>query len=189
MLVPARMKRAALALALVGASSTVAAAGGFVGLGLGTGPSLSTSEDNSIASNGRSWRVLGGYRFGRISVEATIGGYDAVMALESGGFRYPSNVYLGTISGKYSLPLSDGFEAFGRIGLNKSWFAIEGDDRFDASGTGIVLGAGIEYRLNALVAGASIFVDYQYARSELDGELVKTNLNAGMWTLGATIGF
>ena len=44
------------------------------------------------------------------------------------------------------------------------------------------------YQIKGL-SDASIWIDYQYSRASLEGELTKTDLNAAMWTLGATIGF
>ena len=185
MLVHARMKRVVLATALVAASSGVASAGGYIGLGIGTGPNLSTSDDARVESDGRSARLMLGYSFNRFSIEGAVGGYDMAMQFDTS--LYPVEVRQGSISGKYNLPLSDGFEAFGRIGLNKTWFSME-DSRFDADGSGIILGAGMAYRIRGL-SGASIWLDYTYSRAALDGELTKTDLNAAMWTLGATIGF
>lgn len=185
MLVHARMKRVALATALVAASSGAASAGGYIGLGIGTGPNLSTSDDARIESDGRSARLMLGYRINRFSIEGAVGGYDVVTQIDRG--FYPIKIRQGSISGKYNLPISDGFEAFGRIGLNKTWWSMD-DSRFDADGTGIILGAGMAYQIRGL-SGASIWLDYQYSRAGLEGELTKTDLNAAMWTLGATIGF
>ena len=192
MLVHARMKRVLLATALVAASSGVASAGGYIGLGIGTGPSLSTSNDDTVESDGRSARLMLGYRFGRFAIEGAAGGYDMAMQLQGGASLYGAEVRQGSISGKFTLPLADGFGAFGRLGLNKTWFSLSSTDRFDASGSGVIVGAGIEYRLDvALAGGLSLWFDYQYSRAALSGDepLVKMDLNAGLWTLGATIGF
>ena len=189
MLVHARMKRAVLAVALVAASSGVASAGGYIGLGIGTGPAVN-SDDYDFKVDGRSARLMGGFRFGRISVEAALGGFDQRMQVDpNGGFFYPIRIYQASISGKYNLPLSDGFEAFGRLGLQRSQLTLEGDSRFDASGTGVLAAVGMEYVLPTVATKASIWIDYQYSRSSLDGEIVKTDLSARQWTLGATIGF
>ena len=70
------MSRTALALVLVAASASSAFAGGFVGLGIGTG--AATSGDFDIDEDGRSGRLMLGYRFGRISVEGMGTRYDMV---------------------------------------------------------------------------------------------------------------
>jgi hypothetical protein len=186
MLVHARMKRALLAVALVATTSGVASAGGYLGLGLGTSPSVS-GDSGEFDSAGRSARLIGGFHFGRFGVEGSIGGFDAQEKLQASW--YPSKVYLASISGKYNLPLSDGFEAYGRVGLQRTWFSIENDDRFDASGNGLIAGVGMEYKLDLKATAASIWLDYQYSRASLDGELTKSSLSARMWTIGFSIGF
>lgn len=187
------MKRAVLAVALVAGSSGAATAGGYVGLGLGTGPALDRSNDNTvltsdaIESDGRSARLIGGFRFGQFAVEAALGGFDAAMQLNTGDSYYSTRIYQGSLSGKYNHPLGDGFEAYGRLGIQRTSLSLDGDSRFDADGTGLMLGAGIEYRIK--LTGVSVWVDYQYSRASLDGELVKGDLSARMWTIGATLGF
>jgi hypothetical protein len=185
MLVPARMKRAVLAVALVATSSGVAAAGGFVGLGIGTSPGF-TSDGAELEGDGRSAKLLVGYRFGRISIEGAIGGWDA--ALESQNSLYSVEMYQGSISGKYSLPLSDGFEAFGRVGLQRTQLNHV-DERFNAEGNGFLVGAGMEFRIPTAVTQASVWLDYQFSRTSLEGELTEAGITTRMFTLGVTIGF
>lgn len=190
MLVPARMKRAALAVALVAASSGVAAAGTYVGIGIGTAPVISPSDlENDLDPDGRSLRGTIGHRFGRFAIEASLAKYDFILADNGGGGPLYEG-YQGTVSAKYGLPLGDGFEVFGRLGLHKQWFGNE-QERFDVSGSGLVLGAGFEYRVKAALAGGlSFFVDYQYSRADLTGETFAFgDTSTRMWTLGATIGF
>lgn len=198
MLVHARMKRAALAVALVAASSGVAAAGGYIGLGIGTGPagsvefhdSAGNADDRDLTADGRSYRFLGGMRFGRIAVEGALGKMN--MRLSDSALGQPFDTYQLHAVGKYHLPLGDGFEVFGKLGLQKTWFNNSADRTdLDASGTGVVLGAGVQYRLTAAgIDAASLFIDYQYSRADTKGEIFDwggTSLR--MWTLGATIGF
>lgn len=180
------MKRAALALALVAASSGVAAAGGYVGLGIGTGPEISTDRDTEYTSNGRSKRLLGGIRFSRFSVEGAATNFDMLGPA-------PHTVWQASASAKVNFALGDGFEAFGRLGMQKTWVSLDrgrdGDEIYDVEGTGYIAGAGIEYRLNLAAANVSLFVDYQYASADLEGERAKYSLGARMWTLGAILGF
>src|SRR5688572_21609991 len=142
MLVHARMKVVALAVAMVAASSGIASAGGYVGLGIGTAP-VASSDDYDFQTNGRSARLLGGFGFGRFSIEAALGGFDERMQVDSnGGFYYSARLYQASLSAKYNLPLSDGFEAFGRLGVQRTQLSRESDpeDRFAASGSGVVAG-------------------------------------------------
>lgn len=183
MLVHARMKRAVLAMTLLAVSSGVASAGGYIGLGIGTGPAISEdTEAGGIESDGRSARLSGGYRVGRLSVEGALGGFDARFNRDS------VRLYQLSISGKFNLPLSDGFEAFGRLGIQRTSLNHDNPD-IDATGTGLILGVGMEYVLPVAVTRVSIWVDHQYARADMDSALPEYALSTRMWTLGATIGF
>lgn len=186
------MKRAALAVALVAASTGVTSAGGYIGLGIGTSPALNVSNEathRDFVGDGRSGRLIGGFRFGRFAVEGSYGGADHGMQVESNGTYYPIELRQLSVSGKYNLPLSDGFEAYGRLGLQRTSLTLDGDDRFDASGSGLMAGIGMELRVP--VAGASIWIDYQYSRASLENDngLTKMDLHSRVWTVGATIGF
>ena len=170
MLVPARMNRAALALALVGASSTVASAGGYLGLGIGTGPALgSDAAETSLDAEGRSVRLLGGSRFGRFAIEGAIGQFDARLADNDLG--QPYSTYQAQIAGKFHLPLDGNFGAFGKFGLQKLWFNNTRDrSDLDVEGSGWLLGGGFEYRFGGVLGSVSLFVDYQYSRADVSGE-------------------
>ncbi len=189
MLLHARMKRAVLAVALVAVSSGVASAGGYIGLGIGPGPAVDAPElENSLYNDGRSGRLILGHRFGRFAIEGAVGKFDLELS-DNGGQGPIYSVYQAQVSGKFSLPLSDGFEAYGRLGLHKMWFNNERSE-YDTDGSGLLLAAGFEYRFNTGIGGFSLFVDYQYSRADVSGERLKFgDTSARMWTLGATIGF
>jgi len=186
------MKRAVFAVALVAASSGVASAGGYIGLGIGTAPAVNGSNLESYNAttreDGRSGRLVGGFRFGRFAIEGAIGKFDFVY---DDGNLFAFTAYQAQVSGKFTLPLQDGFGVFGRVGLHKQWFnAQRADfDALDVSGTGIVAGVGVEYRLPTAL-DVSLFVDYQYSRGGMSGERLDFgSTSTRMWTLGATIGF
>lgn len=190
MLVHARMKRAALALTLVATSTTVASAGGYVGLGIGTAPAVVISgPDLDVHEDGRSGRLIGGFRFGRIAVEGAVGQFDFAYR-DSGSNLLELAAYQAQVSAKYSLPLQDGFGVFGRVGLLKQWFNFkDSDGTYDLTGTALVAGAGFEYRLPT-VLDLNLFVEYQYSRGDMSGDRLDFgSTNVRMWTLGATIGF
>lgn len=190
MLVPARMTRVALALALVGVTSSVAAAGTYVGLGIGTAPTVKTdAADTEVSSEGRSVRVLGGMRFGRFAIEGGIGQFDTRLADNVTG--QPYSTYQASIAGKFTLPLDGNFGAYGKLGLHKLWFnnSAERSD-LDVDGSGWLFGGGFEYKFDGVLASVSIFVDLQYSRADLSGERLDWGSSSQrMWTLGATIGF
>ena len=182
------MKRALLAVTLVASSSGVASAG-YIGLGIGTAPAVSTTDlENELYQHGRSGRLILGHRLGRFAVEGAVSKFDLELS-DRGGQGPLYAVYQAQVSGKYSLPLGDGFEAFGRLGLHKQWFNNERSE-FDTSGSGLVAGAGFEYRIKAGVGDFSVFVDYQYSMADVGGDRLQFGrTSTRMWTLGATIGF
>ncbi len=189
MLVHARMKRAVLAVALLAASSGVASAGGYIGLGIGPAPAVHAPDlENDLYQDGRSGRIILGASFGRLAIEGAVGKFDLVLS-DRGASGSGYDVYQAQVSGKYTLPLQDGFGVYGRLGLHKQWFNNERSE-FDVEGSGLLLGAGFEYRFATGIGGASVFVDYQYSRADVSGERLDFgSTSTRMWTLGATIGF
>ena len=185
------MYRAALVVILLSVSSSAAFAGGYLGLGLGTSPGISSDNDR-FDSDGRSARVFGGSRFGQLSIEGDIGGFGVLQRNSPNpGLNPLGTMYQAAVLLKASLPLSDGFEVFGKAGLHHTWLsASHRDPTFDADGNGFLLGAGAEYRFKpSFLGSASIFVDYQLARTGLDGDRIKdVDATYRMWTLGFAVG-
>lgn len=138
----------------------------------------------STEADGRSGRLLLGIRFSRLAIEGSAGRFGMVVN--------DSQAFNSTMLGaglKYSHPLGDNFEAFARGGLQRSYVTSDmGESSYDASGDGYYLGGGIEYRLNLLVAGGSIFLDYQYAKADLGSDAVQEfEASNRMWTIGLTL--
>ena len=184
MLSPLLMKRAALALALVAASSSMASAGRYIGIGLGTNAVYEGSDQ--LAEDGRSARLLGGMRWGTFSAEAMISRYGLALADRSGAT--PLMAYQLSGAAKLNLPLGDRFEAFGRAGVQHT--TTSGDSTtYAAAGNGILLGGGFEYRLNTGIGAGSITVDYQVNKAKLTGERFAFDTVIRQWTLGLTLGF
>jgi hypothetical protein len=179
--------RTALALVLVGASASSAFAGGFVGLGVGTG--AASSGDFDIDEDGRSFRLMGGYRFGGLSVGA--------ISVEGMGTRYgmvtpDGGAWTGTtlaIAGRYNFPLGEGFEVFGRAGLQRTDLSNDESGATNA-GNGFLLGAGAEFRIPTGSVGLSLFVDYTIYRTSVSNEVYSDlGLTSRIWTLGALVSF
>lgn len=170
-----------VASALLAISST-ASAGVYVGLGVGTEPAANDELATVATPSGRSVRGLLGFRFANVSVEGAINGFDVLTGLGN------HTVYQASAAAKLSLPLGNGFEAFGRGGLEHTQLDL-GDDRYNLAGNGWLLGAGFEYRFNTPLISGSIFVDYNVHRASLDDER-KNELDATtrMWGLGVTVG-
>jgi hypothetical protein len=181
------MKRAVLAVALVAASSGVASAGVFVGLGVGPAPAESDSLAASKDAAGRSLRGILGWRMGAFAVEGSYSGYELGSA-----DREAYDVRQAAIAGKYNFGLGDGFSVFPKLGLQHTSLD-HGDadaDGLPASGSGWLIGVGAEYTFKVATTSASIFVEYQYSSAELDPEVgAPIDFSSRVWTLGATIGF
>lgn len=165
------------------ALSSTASAGGYLGLALGTEPSTNDAMSNVAKPLGRSLRGLVGFRFANVSIEGALNGFN--VATQSRGDQ---TVYQGSVALKLNIPIADNFEAFGRGGIERTWLSL-GDSARDLSGDGWLLGGGIEYRLNAVLANASVFLDYTYHRTDLSNNAGTIHdASTGMWGLGFTIG-
>jgi len=176
------MKSALLVASSIMAISTVASAGGYLGLGLGTQPSVNDETAGIATPSGRSLRGLGGIRFANVSLEGALNGFD-VIAKHNG----PTTEYQLSAALKLSLPLGNNFEAFGRGGLERTWLNVD-DSRLDYTGNGFLVGAGFEYRLNAILASGSLFVDYNFHHTTLENSVGKLDSTSGVWGIGFTVG-
>jgi len=158
-----------------------AAAGGYLGLALGTDPGVNDDMAQVATPTSRSLRGLGGIRFGNLSIEGAINGF----GVNANGVD--RRVYQASAAAKLSLPLGDGFEGFGRAGIERTWLNVD-DERYDLTGNGFQVAAGFEYRLNALVSNASLFVDYTIHHATLANTRGEVSETSRIWALGFTIG-
>ncbi len=171
----------AIAFGLVAGSATVASAGGYVGLGIGT--PVATSGDTQLQENGRSGRLQLGFSFGRLAVEGLIGRADlAGPSLEPVTFTS-----LG-VAGKYNIALQDSFEVFGRLGWQHT-ILDSNAPQGSYNGDGVLVGAGVEYKVNLGLAGGSVFLDYTVERADLTNanDPTRFGMTARMFTIGATL--
>ncbi len=176
------MKTALLLSAGLMALSTTASAGGYVGLALGSQPAVDDDLGGVATPTGRSLRGLGGFRFGHVSVEGAVNGFGVVTG------RGAHTVYQLSAAAKLNLPLGNGFEAFGRAGLERTWLNLD-DERYNMTGDGFLVGAGFEYRLDFVLTSASIFVDYTLHRATLeDGGAREVDATTRVWGLGFSVG-
>ena len=173
-----------LAVALVAASASAASAGTYLGLGIGTAASGHVGSDtSSMGSSGdRSGRLFLGFRFGNLSIEGGVMRFSQFFkATRDDATQLSADL-------KYSLPLGDGFEVFGRGGLQRTQLS---NDYAEINGNGWLLGGGFEYRLNLGVTAASLFVDYTHTQTTFDqgatGGMSSIDSSASMWMAGATL--
>jgi len=171
------MKR--LVVAAIVLCSTSAFAGGYIGLGIG--PGEASSGDLSLSPDGRTGRLLGGFSFGKLAAEASIGQASLVQTNTQ-----PYTTTQLAISGKYSYPLGDGFEVFGRLGLHQTSLSATGRTDLNVDGSGILFGGGAEYRSKLPV---SFWVDYTITHATLTGPTFPdTDLTTRQWMIGASLG-
>ena len=183
------MKRALLvATGLLAFTTSTASAEGFLGLALGTDPAMNDEMTTKVGAHalGRSLRALGGYRFTpNIAVEGALNGF----GVSSG--RGDQTMYQLGVGARLNLPLGNDFEAFGRLGLERTWLNV-GDPRYDLAGNGFMVAAGFEYRLTAvhpMLANASVFVDYTIHHATLQDERNnQVDETSRIWALGFMIG-
>jgi len=176
------MKSAILAASACVAFSTTASAGGYLGLALGAQPGINDDMESEAQPLGRSLRGLVGLRFGNVSIEGAANGFN-VLTQNHG----EQTVYQLSGALKLSLPIGSNFEGFGRAGLERTWLN-EGDERYDLAGNGFVVGGGFEYRLDAVLAHASLFVDYNVHHATLADTRHEVDETTRIWSLGFTVG-
>jgi hypothetical protein len=170
-----------LAAGLLAAAPRTASADGYLGLALGSEPGVNDNFAAFAQPNGRSLRGLAGLRFGNVSLEGALNGFDVI------NFSQERTVYALSAALKLSIPLGNNFEAFGRAGLERTWLNVD-DPQFDLTGDGWLAGAGFEYRLNAILANASLFIDYSVHRTTLESQRQKADATSRFWGLGFTVG-
>jgi hypothetical protein len=165
------------------ALSSTASAGGYLGLALGTEPGINDDFEQAVGRpSGRSLRVLAGARFGNVSLEGALDGFD-VATLH---FMHQTAYQLsGAV--RLSLPLGNNFEGFARVGLERTWLNLSSDG-FDLMGDGFLVSGGFEYRLDSVLTNASIFVDYNIHHATLNSDRFRTDLTARIWGLGFSVG-
>ena len=171
-----------LAAGLLAGAPRTASADGYLGLALGSEPGVNDSFAAFAQPIGRSLRGLAGLRFGNVSLEGALNGFD-VNTLYTGD----RTVYALSAALKLSIPLGNNFEAFGRAGLERTWLNVD-DPQFNLTGDGWLAGAGFEYRLNAILANASLFIDYSVHRTTLESDRQKADATSRFWGLGFTVG-
>ena len=168
------------------AISSTASAGGYLGVALGTQPGI---NDDFVGGEGqpigRSLRGLIGARFSNLSLEGALNGFTVLTNNFGEKTAYQLSGAL-----KLNLPLGNGFEAFARAGLERTWLNQSSAQNMavDLTGDGYLVGAGFEYRLDAVIANASIFVDYNVHHASLESPRINVDDTERIWGLGILVG-
>ncbi|MCX5747935.1 MAG: hypothetical protein NT062_36185 [Proteobacteria bacterium] len=166
-------------------------AGGFVGLGVSSPSKISLDDGlGSFSSDGRSGKLFGGYSYplatGRIAAEVAYTGFDAYR----NGNQFAGHVL--SLAGRYNHRLTDGFEVFGRLGVQQSTMDA---NTVSFQGTGPVVGGGFEYHPPfKLGVDAAVYVDGNYTSTTLDradgrGQTSTVDSSDLLFSLGVVVGF
>jgi hypothetical protein len=187
--------RTALAVAVCLSIPSVASAGGYAGMAIGTQPPIEDDFQASVAiPAGRSFRLLGGWRFTQLTGLSVEGGVNTYGMLSRMGGE--TRAWALSAGLKYSLPFGNDFEGFARGALERTWLSLD-DYNEEFAGNGWLLGIGFEYRLDTLLAmttspvrAASLFVDYSFHSMGLDSaQGAHGDATPKFFSLGFTIGF
>lgn len=178
---PSTIASVLLAVAITGtAGATVAYAGPYLGLGVGTSPDL-RGEMQGFSAASRSGRLTLGQRFSILSVEGAVGGYQ---------LANPADVKYDSISvsggGRLSLTLEGPLAVFARAGVERTW--LRADVMPDYQGNGVYGGIGAELSLALPLGETSIWVDYSRHRATLHSGDAELDTEHGLWTAGLSVG-
>jgi len=180
------MRTALVAAVTLASLTSVASAGTYIGLGVGSearGSSDRGGIEGSTDGYERSGRLMVGFGIlSKVAIEAQASRFDITFD------NYGYDATQLAIAGKLSLPIGNNFEFFAKGGLQRTSLTGGNGYQYDSAGTGLLLGGGFEYRLNLGVTSASVFVDYQRSStSYLNNYGLEFEASSGMWTLGATV--
>jgi hypothetical protein len=182
LLAPAAALLAAFALA-----PAPAAAGSYVGLGIGKDAPLTGDLGRTFhTDDSRHARLMIGKRFGQLAIEGVLFGTEFSPQRGAGEFHTLS---LG-VDAKYYFGLTLNLNAFLKGGLHRTWISAGPEDPLldSYSGNGHAIGAGLEYRF----AIASLWVDYtrqSFELQSLDRPDRPLDGGAKMLSVGISLGF
>jgi hypothetical protein len=179
--------RALLVAALVTVTATAANAGTYIGIGVGNGASVSDSVNNVYKADGRSARFALGYRIGPFSIEGMYSGFGYQVQNGPGTGLTDSRTI--QLAAKYNYALADHFELYGRLGLLRTDLTSQANGA-SLEGDGYTGSLGVEYRLDLLVTGFGVYVDWTRNQATFTTDSgVQYDQSASMWTLGANLSF
>jgi OOP family OmpA-OmpF porin len=184
------MKRTAIALALTLAAGTAAAQEAGFYLGASVGQSKVSNGGCEGASGGitcedtdTAFKVFGGYQFNR-NIALELGYSDRLAKLSASGFGTSAEVTVSAfeIVAVPSLPLSENFSLYGKVGVYaasteaRSSFGATADD----SNTGGTIGLGVAYHFNKNITARADWQRYAKVGGDNVGEADIDTLNIGL---------
>src|SRR5262249_42693065 len=171
------------------ASSRVASAGVYLGLGLGTDGFPATVH--TLDTDGRALRLFGGFRFpsftfgGNASIEGGVEGYDLFLR-QSRATTYSGREWFA--AGRFTYPFSSDFDAYARLGFQRTSLSGTGD----LAGTGYLAGVGVDFRISTPVVSGTLFLDLTRTAQTLtfdDARSTMDDASVNRWMLGFTVEF
>lgn len=159
------------------ATSSPAHAGTYVSLGMGgvIDGKGALSAPAELDSETPQQRLAVGQNLGRLAIEASVGR----VGLGAGDARIVG------LHGRLGLPLDGHLSGYVRVGVERAW--VRGlDARLGDSGSGLVGGVGLEYRISAPLLGEAAI----WAEVAQDDLTFDNDVTGGLrtWTLGASLG-
>jgi hypothetical protein len=166
---------------------TPAAAGPYLGLGIGTAPSLGDGMA-SFTSASRSGRLLLGQRLGPLAVEGAVAGFrlqGPVTRSAPDGLDYESVSLSG--GARLFINLQGPLDAFARGGVERTWLSTSAAAP-SYRGDGMYYGAGVEMSLSLPLGSTALWLDYTRHQSTLTGNSDEIESSSGVWTVGLSVG-
>jgi Outer membrane protein beta-barrel domain len=171
----------AAAVAVVVIPSSAALAGPYLGLGIGTAPTLGEGMQG-FAPTSRSGRLELGQRFGALAIEGGVGAFQLTGARAS---QYDA-ISLSA-GARVFFNLQGPLDAFARGGVERNWLNTDGA-MADYRGDGYYVGGGAELRLALPLGSTSIWIDYTRHQATLESGAKQLDASTGMWTVGLSVG-
>jgi hypothetical protein len=162
-------------------SGSAAQAGPYLGVGIGTAPTLGEGMQGFSPAS-RSGRLELGQRFGILAIEGGVAGFQLTGARAS---QYDAISVSG--GARVFFNLQGPLDAFVRGGFERDWLTTD-SAMADYRGDGTYVGGGAELRLALPLGATSIWIDYTHHQATLASGATQLDASSGMWTVGLSVG-
>jgi hypothetical protein len=163
-----------------------AAADTYLGLGIGTeAPITGDIGDSFDTTDSTHGRLVIGSRFGRLGLEGSLFGTEM-----TGGDAAEHAIAALGVDLKYHFGLSGPLEVYLKGGLHRAYLRTDESAELDEfEGNGYQIGAGIQYTFNLALTHASIWLDYNRSKFQLEDDLGRELEGTGkLLTIGLSVG-